>query len=147
MSTLFTSSAEQTPLTVLLHEAGQEVMGQLITALAGDFAGITAAQLTFFGALDCGATHAAGVAGRLGISRQAVSRTAREMEAQGLLRLCPDEDRLNHNLLVMTERGEALAMAGRAALAEIEARLGPEDARALRRVLALLAKGQAGGRP
>lgn len=107
-------------------------MGALITRLAGDFPDITPVDLTFFGALDCGATHAAGVAQRLGISRQAVSRTARELEAKGLLRLCPDPDRMNHNLLVMTERGEALAREGRKALAEIEAGLGEESAQSLR---------------
>jgi DNA-binding MarR family transcriptional regulator len=123
---------------VLLHEANLQVMAYLLTTLGAQFPGITAAQLTFFGALDCGSTHATGVATRLGISRQAVSRTARELQEQGLLILQPEAGRMNQNLLVMTEKGEALARAGRAALAEIESRLGETSAKVMRDALANL---------
>jgi DNA-binding MarR family transcriptional regulator len=141
LSTLFTSDEQASPLTVLLHEASLQVMAHLLATLGSSFPGITAAQLTFFGALDCGSTHASGVATRLGISRQAVSRTARELQDQGLLILQPEAGRMNQNLLVMTEKGEALARAGRAALAEIESRLGLQNAKILRDVLAdLIAK-------
>lgn len=135
LSTLFTRNELPPPLTVLLHEANLQVMAYLLATLGAKFPGITAAQLTFFGALDCGSTHATGVATRLGISRQAVSRTARELQEQGLLILQPEAGRMNQNLMVMTEKGETLARAGRAALAEIESRLGETGAKVMRDAL------------
>lgn len=89
--------------------------------------------------LDCGATHASAVAQRMGVSRQAIFRTTRELQALGLLRLETDPGRGNQKLVVMTEEGMRLVRDARAALAEVDAalaaRIGPEAAAQLRAVL------------
>ncbi len=111
------------PLTLLLHLAQDRLSTALLARLSPLAPGLQPSHLALFAALDCGATHAASAAERLRISRQAVARTAREMEEMGLLRLEADETARNRNLLVMTKAGEALAREGRAALEELEAGL------------------------
>jgi DNA-binding MarR family transcriptional regulator len=74
--------------------------------------------------LDCGATHASAVAQRMGVTRQAMNRTVREMEALGYLSLQTDQKRLNQKLLVMTEGGMRLALDARAAMVDVEKQLG-----------------------
>jgi DNA-binding MarR family transcriptional regulator len=143
LSTLFTTEVDQlknpTPLTLLLQSCERRVMEGLLTRLRPDFPEISAAHLTLFGALDCGVTHASAVAARLGVSRQAVARTARELDALGYLRLEEDPGQRNRHRLTMTDAGMRLAIAGRAALAEIEAeleaRIGGADLAALRAAL------------
>jgi DNA-binding MarR family transcriptional regulator len=124
---LFTTQAGERlngpPLTLLLQACGRRVMEGVRNRLEADFPQINAAHLTLFGALDCGATHASAVAARLGISRQAVGRTARELEALGYLRLEENAEQRNRQRLVLTEAGMHLALAGRAALSEVEAEL------------------------
>ena len=137
MSTRFTT---ERPLSVLLHAAAEDVLRRLRDGLhARGWREVTTPQLVLFGHLDCGATHAALIAQRLGVSRQAISRTLRELETAGLVTLEIDPDRGNRRLVVMTPRGERLALAARAELAAIEAalaeRLGAGDAAALRRAL------------
>ena len=138
MSTKFPTQSREPPLTLLLQNAERRVSAAVLTAVSDDFPGLQAPHLALFGALDCGATHAAAAAERLGISRQAVARTARDLADMGLLRLHTDTDRRNRNRLEMTARGEALALAGRRQLARIEAALG-DDLTTLRRALAVLA--------
>lgn len=138
MSTKFTNRPQ--PLTVLLSVATGAVLSDLrARLLACGYDGITDSHLVLFGHLDCGATHAALIAQRMGVSRQAISKTLREMETLGILRLAPDPDRGNQKLVVMTEAGERLATDARAALAGIEAdlatRIGPEAWPALRNAL------------
>jgi DNA-binding MarR family transcriptional regulator len=99
------------------------VQGLSARVAQAGFADVTAPQLVLFAHLECGASHASAVAQRMGVSRQAVYRTVRDMQALGLLRLENDAERRNQKLIVMTERGEALAQAGRTALSELEARL------------------------
>jgi len=111
------------PLTLLLQSCSRRVMEGVLARLAPQFAEINAAHLTLFGALDCGATYASDVAARLGISRQAVARTARELAALGFLRLDEDPMQRNRQHLTLTEAGVQLALAGRAALAEVETEL------------------------
>jgi DNA-binding MarR family transcriptional regulator len=111
------------PLTLLLQACTRRVVEGVLDRLHPDFPQINAAHLTLFGALDCGVTHASAVAARLGISRQAVARTARELDALGFLRLEEDPGQRNRQQLTMTEDGMRLALAGRAALADVEAAL------------------------
>ncbi len=118
------AGAPGVPLPLLLQVAGRCVEGLLLARLSAQAPGLQPSHLALFAALDCGATHAAAAAERLGISRQAVAKTAREMAALGLLRLEEDVGARNRNLLVMTPSGEALAREGRAVLAELEAGLG-----------------------
>ncbi len=126
MSTKFTRppipGAIDAPLTVLLQTGGLWVLRGVLSRLrARGFDRITEPHLTLLGNLDCGTTHAAAVADRMGVSRQAIARTLREMEASGYLRLERDPVRQNQKVIVMTPEGEKLALAARAALAETEA--------------------------
>jgi DNA-binding MarR family transcriptional regulator len=56
----------------------------------------------------------------MGISRQAIYRTVREMQGLGLLRLEEDPDRGNQKLVVMTPDGTQLALQARTILAGLE---------------------------
>ena len=143
MSTKLTKDAPKDvpePLTVLLESATQSVLRSLSERLrACGFDDVTAPRLVLFGNLDCGATHAAQIAQRMGVSRQAISKTMREVQARGLVRLEDAPGQRNRKQVVMTARGMALATAARRELAAIEvelaARIGPEAATALRAAL------------
>lgn len=113
------------PLTVLLQTASYWVMQGLMAGLtAKGYTGLTEAHLTLLGNLDCGTTHASAVAQRIGLSRQAIYRTIREMEAMSYLELQDDPNRRNQKLVVMTDAGMHLALDARAALASLEETLG-----------------------
>lgn len=144
LSTLFTRSAVPSdppaPLTVLLQTAQHWVLTGLLAQLhARGYVLITQTHLILLGNLDCGATHAAAVASRMGVSRQAVFRTVADMERLGFLRLAPDSERGNQKLVMMTDQGMALIGEARTALAAIEQglaeRIGAPAARALRDAL------------
>ena len=128
------------PMTVLLQTAQTWLAHSLDTRLAArGHPPLTEAQTALLSNLDCGSTYASAVAQRMGISRQAVYRTVREMAALGLLELQTDPVKRNQKLIVMTDKANALAIDARAVLAEIEtelaARIGPADTAALRRAL------------
>lgn len=144
MSTKFTKRAIpgdlDAPLTVLLHSGAVWVLRGVLNRLhAQGFERITEPHLTLLGNLDCGATHGADVAERMGVTRQAIARTLRELEALGYVRLDRDPVRKNQKIIVMTGAGERLALAARAALSEVEAalqdRIGPAQLDALRAAL------------
>jgi len=73
------------------------------------------------------------------VSRQAISKTLREMQALGFIQLENDHDRRNQKLVVMTNRGLQLAVAARSELRDIETaiarRIGAEAIAALRGAL------------
>ena len=128
------------PLTVLLESATRSVLRSLTARLAAcGFDGVTPSHLVLFGNLDCGTTHAARIATRMGVSRQATSKTLRELQDLGLVRLDDDPDRGNQKLVILTDLGMQLAQAARRELALIEAALavdlGPEAVLILRRAL------------
>lgn len=126
MSTKFTRGAasESTPLNVLLETAREWIERTILAQLPGlGFTGITAPHLRLFSNLACGVTSASDVARAMGITRQAVNKTVKEMEAEGYLTLAPDPERRNAKNIVMTARGGALAIAARELLAEAEAQL------------------------
>jgi DNA-binding MarR family transcriptional regulator len=143
LSTTFTTQsgerAPPAPLTLLVQAFDRRLGEALLDRLRPDFPGINAAHLALFAALDCGVTHAAAAAARMGISRQAVARTARELDRLGYLRLEADPAARNRQVLAMTDAGLRLATAGQAALADLEVelagRIGPGAAEALRRAL------------
>jgi DNA-binding MarR family transcriptional regulator len=112
------------PLTVLLQTASQWVMHALLARLhARGHDRVTEAHLVLFGNLDCGTTYASAIAQRMRVSRQAISKTLRELHALGLIRLETDPARGNQKLAVMTPDGMRLATDARQELAQIEARL------------------------
>ena len=131
MSTKFTtngaSSGPSTPLTVLLGAVSQSVLRRLHGRLhLRGYDRITEPHLVLFGNLDCGATHAAQIAQRMQVSRQAISKTLRELQWLGFVRLADDPARRNQKLVVMTEQGMRLAVDAREALHAIEAEMAVE---------------------
>jgi DNA-binding MarR family transcriptional regulator len=119
MSTKLTTSSA--PLTVLLSSWSGAILAELRSRLVSQgYAGLTETHLVLYGHLDCGATHAARIAQRMAVSRQAISRTLRELEALGFLRLDPHPGLRNQKLVVMTESGQRLALDARAALNDLE---------------------------
>ena len=84
---------------------------------------LTAAHLMFLSNLDCGDTYASEVARRLGVSRQAVYRSTRELQRIGVLTLETDEVRRTQKLIRMSGRGQQIAIDARLCLEEIEAAL------------------------
>jgi DNA-binding MarR family transcriptional regulator len=73
------------------------------------------------------------------VSRQAISKTLREMQSLGLIALENDPARANQKLVVMTAEGMRLATDARRELADIETqladRIGRQEAEALRSIL------------
>ncbi len=144
MSTKFTKRGVpgdiDAPLTVMLHSGAHWILRGVLNRLCAEgFDRITEPHLTLLGNLDCGATHAADVAERMGVTRQAIARTLRELEALGYLGLERDPVRKNQKIIVMTAAGENLALAARAALEDTEAvleeRIGPTRLKGLREAL------------
>ena len=90
---------------------------------ARGYQGVTAGHLTFLAELECGENHAAELARRTGISRQAVHKQVKELAALGLLDERPDPQRRNQRTIVFTDRGIQLIADARAILAEMDAEL------------------------
>lgn len=108
-----------------IQTASQWVMTGLLNALhLQGYADIAEPHLILIGNLDCGTTHAAAVAQRMGVSRQAINRTLRELETQGFLRLEEDPVRRNQKIIAMTASGIELVIHARRALDGLEALLG-----------------------
>ena len=144
MSTKFTTPEASVdvpqPLTVLLGTASQSFLHALMARLrARGYDTVTEPHLVLFGNLDCGATHAAQIAKRMRVSRQAISKTLRELQALDLVRLENDTKRRNQKVVVMTPRGMQLALDAREDLQAIEAclaeQIGKETVAALRHAL------------
>lgn len=91
----------------------------------------TVAHLMFLANLDCGVTHAALVAKRLGVTRQAVYRTTRELQDLDVLALESDPQRRNQKIIRMTSRGFKVVSVARECLDAVETairdRLGQRD--------------------
>ena len=104
------------------------------------FDGITPAHVNFIGSLDCGVTQSSEVARRLGVSRQAVHKMARELTSQGVIQLVPHPERGNQKVIRFTDNGAELISKMRRHLArmvaDLEARLGDGGLAALERLLA-----------
>lgn len=126
MSTKFTTSPVANswpePLTVLLQAASQSILRDLLARLrARGYPKVTDSHLILFGNLDCGATHAAQIAQRMRVSRQAISKTLRELQSLDLVRMEDDPQRRNQKLVVMTALGMQFATDARGALNDVEA--------------------------
>jgi DNA-binding MarR family transcriptional regulator len=111
-----------------LFQACRQLQEQLTETLvarlrARAYQGVTAGHLTFLAELECGENHAAELARRTGISRQAVHKQVKELAALGLLDERPDPRRRNQRTIVFTDRGIQLIADARAILAEMDAEL------------------------
>ena len=99
--------------------------------------------MTFLAELECGENHAAELARRTGISRQAVHKQVKELAALGLLAERPDARRRNQRTIVFTDAGVQLIADARAILAEMDAALPAEsDGASAADVLAFLSAAQ-----
>lgn len=80
-------------------------------------------HLNLLANLDCGITQASAVAKQMGISRQAIYRTTRELQQMGFLTLEEDPQQRNKKRISMTKNGMLLATDARAALSQVEIEL------------------------
>ncbi len=109
-------------LAFLLGEVHATLLARLAERLAVcGHARVTASALGFLGQLDCGINHAAGIAERLGVSRQMVGKTVAEMERAGWLVQDIDPHRRNRKAIRFTPEGERLMADARQVLAELDA--------------------------
>lgn len=125
MSTKFTTSAENLldalPLAQLLVNAQQQVNLAIVRMMADQgHHELSPAQLAFIVNLDCGVTHASAVARRMGVSRQAVYKTTRELQKLDVLRLEDDPERRNQKIIRMTPYGIQIVNDARACNAKLE---------------------------
>ncbi|MEO9823019.1 MAG: MarR family winged helix-turn-helix transcriptional regulator [Paracoccaceae bacterium] len=111
----------------LIHSIGSfqsRLLDWLVAELCDQgFEGLTGAMLTFLGSLDCGENHASALARTLGISRQAVHKQVRELEAFGWLRTTPHPDKGNQRVIIFTAEGERMMSVARTRFAALDAKL------------------------
>lgn len=134
MSTSLTTSQRTSPLALgqlLLNAQQWTFQGVLHLMATRGHAEFTVAHLMFLANLDCGVTHAASVARRLGVTRQAVYRTTRELQELDVLALESDPQRRNQKIIRMTPRGVEVVSVARDCLDAVEAtirdRIGRRD--------------------
>lgn len=87
------------------------------------FIGLTQSQLSFLGALDCGPNSASQIANDLGITRQAVHKTVKELEICGWLKSEADQVRRNQRIITFTDEGERMMSEARALFKQLDERL------------------------
>lgn len=78
------------------------------------FIGLTQSQLSFLGALDCGPNKASKIANDLWVTRQAIHKTVKELEACGWLESTVDPSRRNQRILTFSQDGERMMSEARA---------------------------------
>lgn len=152
MSTRFTMvddlpSQARPQLGLLLLGGHQWVMTSLLRLMAErGHAELTAAHLMFLSNLDCGVTYASEVARRMGVTRQAVYRSTRELQRAKILKLETDVDRKTQKIIRMTQHGQKVVLDARSCLEAIEVALGERiGMRDLDRLTSILGKNW--GRP
>lgn len=87
------------------------------------FIGVTQSQLNFLGALDCGPNNASQIANDLGITRQAVHKTVKELETFGWLNSKADPIRRNQRIITFTDEGERMMSEARALFKQLDEKL------------------------
>ncbi|MEP6067276.1 MAG: MarR family winged helix-turn-helix transcriptional regulator [Paracoccaceae bacterium] len=87
------------------------------------FVDLTQSQLSFLGALDCGPNSASQIANDLGITRQAVHKTVKELETLGWLKSDADPIRRNQRIITFTDEGERMMSVARSLFKELDDRL------------------------
>lgn len=96
----------------LLHacRAVNEAISNWLSARLADrgYIGVSGAQLSFLAELECGKNHAAEIARRMGVSRQAVHKNVKDLVGQGILVEGPDPERRNQRVITFTAAGTNL---------------------------------------
>lgn len=88
------------------------------------YAAITPALLSFISALDCGINYGSEIARSMGVSRQFVARTVKELSEQGYLEQVDGVGKQKQ--ILFTEKGEHLISDARRILAELDERFAKE---------------------
>ena len=87
---------------------------------ADGYTDLTARHLAFLGELDCGPNHAAEIARRIGVSRQAVHKSVQELSALGWLETPRHPALGNQKVIAFTEAGERLMAQARQHFAALD---------------------------
>jgi len=99
----------------------QRIVAWLLLKLAEDgFDELKASQLSFLGSLDCGTNYAAELARALGITRQAIHKTVRELEGAGWLATKPNAQLANQRAITFTTEGERMMSRARLHFLELD---------------------------
>jgi DNA-binding MarR family transcriptional regulator len=110
-------------LTLIRQMTGFQsyMVERLIAGLRQDgFTGLTANQLTFMGELDCGVNHASELARRLGVSRQAIHKSVKDLIKIGWLETSDHPDFGNQKIIQFTVEGERLISCARQHFADLD---------------------------
>lgn len=112
-------------VTLRLYHASRAFQASVADALTRSlekqgYRGLGAGQLRFLAELDCGANHAAELARRTGVTRQAVHKQVKDLVAQGILEYSVDEARRNQNVITFTAAGIELMAECRRLLAKMD---------------------------
>ncbi|MEP1768733.1 MAG: MarR family transcriptional regulator [Sulfitobacter sp.] len=102
------------------RKAQKWLVGQLHSR---GFDTLTQSQLSFLGALDCGPNSASQIASNLGITRQAVHKTVKELETSGWLQSQADQTRRNQRVITFTHEGERMISEARALFQQLDDKL------------------------
>jgi DNA-binding MarR family transcriptional regulator len=118
------------------------VIGWLVGQLKKDgFDLVTPRHLLFLGELDCGTNHAAELARKLGVTRQAIHKSVAELERHGWLESGAHPLLGNQKTIVFTHEGERMMAAARTHFAALDVilldRIGAEPLATLESALAL----------
>lgn len=136
MSTTFTTEPSQDrdgqQIGLLLLNAHQWVNIGVLNMMAGrGHTKLTPAHIAFLANLDCGETHASAVARRMGVSRQAIYRTIRELQTLRILTLVDNPEKGNQKLIRMTPHGTKVVADACVCLSAVEnalrERIGSKD--------------------
>lgn len=132
MSTKVTTSAHGYDLAdsaslSLIHSIGgfqARLLDWLVTELRAEgFEDLTGTMLSFLGQLDCGENSASALARTLCVSRQAVHKQVRELEALGWLETRPHPLKGNQRIIVFTAEGERMMSVARDRFAALDRKL------------------------
>ena len=103
-------------LAAELHENITESLAEVLTQKG--YEGVSSSSLSFLSALDCGENYGSEIARSLGVSRQMVAKTVKEMVALGYLEQADGVGK--QKLILFTERGELLMSDARKFLASVD---------------------------
>lgn len=133
-------TAADVPLSMLFARRQEWLTASLLNLLEARTAKrFSNAHLNMFAYLNCGPTYSSDLAKQLGISRQAVYKTIKELSALGIVEQTNAPDRRNVKIITYTPYGESVIGDAIAALQQIEtdlaARIGATDVEALKALL------------
>lgn len=98
-----------------------KIVEQLVESLRQQgFEQVKRAHINFLAALDCDANHAANIARKLRISRQAVHKAVREIETIGWLETGRNTELQNQKTIHFTEEGERMMSLARRFFFELD---------------------------